>query len=47
MPVIQAMIYPGTRQEWIQDPGSIPANFTPFYFTLSEISGGSDPVTRG
>lgn len=47
VPVIQTMNYPGTETEWRQDPGGIPSNLIPFYFTLSEISGVSDPITVG
>jgi cobalamin biosynthesis Mg chelatase CobN len=47
VPVIQTLNYPGTEDEWRQDAGGIPANLIPFYFTLSEIAGVSDPITVG
>lgn len=45
VPVIHAMHYSGSEDEWRQDTSGVPANLIPFYYTLSEMAGVSDPIT--
>jgi len=42
--VLNALTYTGSEQEWRDDNGGIPSHLVPFYLTLSEMAGTSDPL---